>query len=322
MGRTHLRLEERIEIYRMIWEWRTQKEIWEKIWCSQWTISKELQRRWSKRKYEPLYAENRRLRIRKECNSKQRKLEKMKERESIKRKLLSEDEDWSPDTVIGRIREEWGRIVCTKTMYNQIHREWGEVEGRLRHGRKGYRRRWYIETRWRYNDKVIRIDKRDKEVERRERIWDWEVDTIIWKWREERIVTILERKSRYIKMRRWMGSEWVKEGIIELLSWYERKKRLTITADNGKEFGKWKEVKERLWIDFYFARPYHSRERWSNENGNRCIRKRLPKWTDFKRISDKDIEKIENMINNKPRKILNYKTPNEIFNNTKTSYFN
>jgi transposase, IS30 family len=322
MWRKHLRLEDRIEIYRLIWEWKTQKEIWKLVWCSQWTISKELQRRWSKRKYEPLYADNRRLRIRRECNNNQRKLEKTRERENIKRKLLSKDEDWSPDTIVWRIREEWWEIVCTKTMYNQIHREWWELKEGLRHGRKGYRKRWYIETRWRYNDKVVRIDEREEEVEKRERIGDWEVDTIIWRWRDDRIVTILERKSRYIKMRRWKWSEWVKEGIIELLRWYDKRKRLTMTADNGKEFGKWKEVEENLWIKFYFARPYHSWERWSNENGNRCIRKRLRKWTDFKNISDKDIEKIENMINNKPRKILNYKTPNEIFNNTKTSYFN
>lgn len=319
----HMRLDVRIEIYRLKGEGKNQKEISSIVWYSQWTISKELQRRNGHKRYEPIYADNRRIRVRRKANEMQRKLEGSKIWEEIAEKLMSNEEDWSPDTIVGRMEWEGRKEVSANTIYRHIHRIWWEIEERLRHGRKGYRKRWVVETRGKYNSNVPRIWEREAEIELRERYGDWEVDTIVGKGRQERIVTLVERKSRYMRMERRHGewSKWVWEEIIGMLRGYPQEYVRTITADNGKEFWDWRRVKEELGVGFYFARPYHSWERWSNENVNRCIRKWLPKWTAFEWIEDREIAKVEKMINNKPRKLLKYRTPYEVFYNTSTPYF-
>jgi transposase, IS30 family len=93
---------------------------------------------------------------------------------------------------------------------------------------------------------------------------------------------------------------------------------LSLTSDNGKEFADRELVETQLQIPFFFATPYHSRERPSNENCNRCVRKHLPKRFDFTNVPEEYFEKIEHMINNKPRKIHNYRTPFEVHYNKKT----
>lgn len=323
MGKRHIRLDIRIEIYRLKAEWKSQAEIGKIIGYNQWTVSRELRKRkW--KEYEPIYAENRRKRVRRKANERQRKLEQDKDIwDNIEKKLMSKEEDWSPDTIVWRMEEEGKGWISTKTIYRHIHRIWWYIEESLRHGRKGYRQRWVVETRWKFGNNVPRIYEREAIVERRERYGDWEVDTVVGKGRQQRIVTIVERKSRYLRMELRHGewSKWVWEEIIRILKEYPNEYVRTITADNGKEFGDWRRVKEELWILFYFARPYHSWERWSNENANRCIRKWLPKWTEFEWLRDEDIAKIERMINNKPRKLLNYRTPYEVFYNTSTPYF-
>ena len=324
MWKTHMKLEDRIEIYRLLWEWKTQKDIAKIIWYGQWTISKELKKKEARQAYNPLYAEKIRLKSRKLANKKQRKLENNKDmRDRIKYRLESNEEDWSPDTIVWRIRDEIGIKICTKTVYNHIHRIWWEIQEKLRHGRKGYRKRGVVETRWKYGLNVPRIYERDKIVETRKRYGDREVDTVVGKWRKQRLVTLVERKSRLIriKLRKWEWSIWVSDEIMNMLSEYPKEYVRTITADNGKEFGDWKRIRDGLWIWFYFARPYHSWERWSNENGNRCIRKWLPKGTSFEPLKDEEIEKIERMLNNKPRKLLQYRTPYEVFYNTHIPYF-
>ncbi len=88
----------------------------------------------------------------------------------------------------------------------------------------------------------------------------------------------------------------------------------TITADNGKELAKHEEIAQGLEINFYFCKPYHSWERGANENINGLIRQYIPKGADFSEITDKEIRRIENILNNRPRKRLGYLTPNEKFN--------
>jgi transposase, IS30 family len=170
---------------------------------------------------------------------------------------------------------------------------------------------------------VIRIDQRDPEIETRNSYYHWEVDTIISWTRQWRIATMLERKSRYTGMKKTSSGQAVEvsQALIDIgvKVWIE--KILTITSDNWKEFSSWKLVAEWLQSLFYFAFPHHSRERWGNENWNRCIRKHFPKWTDFELLSDEDIEKVETMINNKPRQVLDYRTPSEELMGEKLSYF-
>jgi IS30 family transposase len=88
---------------------------------------------------------------------------------------------------------------------------------------------------------------------------------------------------------------------------------LTLTSDNGKEFAGHAEISEKLGLGFYFCTPYHSWERGLNENTNGLVRQYFPKGTDFTKLTAKDVQRVEDLLNNRPRKALNYHSPNEVF---------
>lgn len=160
------------------------------------------------------------------------------------------------------------------------------------------------------------IDERPKEVHERKRIGDWEWDTVIWKDRSGAILTLVDRKSGYLKiyqLKRWKHAQWVTETLSSLWKHLPQKKRKTLTFDNGREFAEHKMIEYETGTTIYFAHPYHSWERWTNENTNWLIRQYLPKKTDFSHITQADLNKIEREINSRPRKRLNYSTPYQVF---------
>jgi IS30 family transposase len=151
-------------------------------------------------------------------------------------------------------------------------------------------------------------------VETRERIGDWEIDTIIGKRYKGAVLSLVERKSKFIQIRKLpkKRSDLVAEAAIDLLNPYEEKV-FTITADNGQEFAHHDSIKEQLHTAVYFAHPYHAWERGLCENTNGLIRQYFPKGLGFERITDNQIQMVMNRLNNRPRKTLGYKTPNEVF---------
>ena len=167
----------------------------------------------------------------------------------------------------------------------------------------------------------ISIEKRPRVVDKRLRYGDWEVDTIIGKNHKGAMVTLTERKSKLtlIKYVPFKTKELVALAIIELLTplkiWVH-----TITSDNGREFTSHAMISKKLKCKFYFAHPYSSWERGLNENTNRLIRQYFPKGYDFRTIHHKQVEKTMNRLNNRPRKTLDYKTPNEVFFRRKMSH--
>lgn len=318
----HISLWERIEISTRLRLWESQETIALVVWYSQWTISKEIKKWTFDGIYDPVYANNLTKERREKANIWNTKLLKGPLWSIIEEKLQSKDEDWSPDTIIGRMKAEWYEVVCTKTVYNFIHKHSPWIKKSLRHWRKWYRTRGKVETRWTIWN-IVRIDQRPPEVELRETMTHWEVDTILSWTRKARLVTLVERKSRYICIEKTSSGQAleVSQSIINVgvRIWIENFD--TITSDNGKEFADREIVTYTLQVLFYFARPYHSWERWTNEHGNRCIRKYWPKWFVFENLSNSDIEKAEKKINLKPRKILNYHSPSEILFKEKLSYF-
>ncbi|MCP4486716.1 MAG: IS30 family transposase [Gammaproteobacteria bacterium] len=159
------------------------------------------------------------------------------------------------------------------------------------------------------------IDQRPSIVENRSRFGDLEADLIIGKNHNQAIVTINDRVSGMLKMKKISAKEanLVATTINEMLDdWIPF--TYTITSDNGKEFADHKRIAETLQIDYYFAHPYHSWERGSNENLNGLIRQYFPKKTDFTQITDMEIENIQNKLNNRPRKRFNYQTPIFVMN--------
>ena len=160
----------------------------------------------------------------------------------------------------------------------------------------------------------ISIDDRPDIVEARSRVGDWEADTIIGKAHKQAIVSLTDRKSGlaliYKVDRRTKGNT---EGAIKRLLGSISDQVLTITSDNGKEFANHEQIAKRLKCSFYFAHAYSSYERGTNENTNGLIRQYLPKNRDFRTITDSEIIRAMKRLNNRPRKRLGYKTPNEVF---------
>lgn len=160
------------------------------------------------------------------------------------------------------------------------------------------------------------VDERPEVVDERKRIGDWEWDTVIWKDRSGAILTLVERKSGYLKiyqLKRGKQAQWVTDTFSSLWKYLPKNKRKTLTFDNGREFAEHKMIEYETGTKIYFAHPYHSWERWTNENTNWLIRQYLPKKTDFSQITQEDLSKIEKEINSRPRKRLNYSTPYQVF---------
>lgn len=158
------------------------------------------------------------------------------------------------------------------------------------------------------------IETRPSTVESRQRVGDWEADTIIGKRHRQAIVTFVERKTGYclIKRIKQKTAQQVQETTIRLLAPVKEQVH-TITSDNGREFAEHEKIASSLSADFFFARPYHSWERGSNENLNGLVRQYFPKKTDFALLTDNQVQAIQDKLNNRPRKRLGYRTPNELF---------
>ena len=146
------------------------------------------------------------------------------------------------------------------------------------------------------------------------RFGDFEIDTIIGKNRKGAVMTINDRCTKIVFIRRLTGKEAdpLAGMTIDTLQPYKDMIH-TITADNGKEFVRHKEIAKGLDVQFFFARPYHSWERGANENTNGLARQYIPKGTDFEDLTDEYIAEVEWKLNHRPRKSLSYLTPLEYF---------
>ncbi len=171
----------------------------------------------------------------------------------------------------------------------------------------------------RYQKDRKMIDDRPKIVESRTRLWDWEWDTVIWIrwWNKEVILTNIERKSWFLLASKIKDKSWnsVLEETIKLFSKIPKYKQRTMTYDNWREFSEHKMIEYYTNLDVYFAHPYNSQERWTNENTNWLLRQFLHKKTDFQKLSKNQLKYLVSLINSRLRKRLNYKTPYEFFFN-------
>ena len=160
------------------------------------------------------------------------------------------------------------------------------------------------------------IDDRPKEIETRVTLGHWETDSMVSKKSKVGLNTLVERKTGLVFISRITdrSAENTKEAVVKRLSPLPKEVRQTVTSDNGKENFLFDCVMNELDILWFFAHPYHSWERGTNENTNGLIRWYFPKGTDFGRISDEEIKAVETALNNRPRKRLGWKTPLEAFN--------
>ncbi len=234
--------------------------------------------------------------------------------EFVKEKLL---EDWSPEQISGYAKR-WNLFsISHERIYQFIledKRNGGQLYTHLRHQHKKYRKRYGSPKRQGAIKNRRMIDDRPKIVEEKNRIGDWEIDTIIGKNHKQAVLSIVERVSKYTLLKKLeiKTSAATKVAVIEALKGYQGVVH-TITSDNGCEFAQHEEISKQLEADFFFAHPYSSWERGLNENTNGLVRQYLKKGSAFIPITDEELAIIAYKLNNRPRKTLGFKSPSEVF---------
>jgi IS30 family transposase len=273
------------------------------------TISRELRRNLGRRGYRPKQAQEKALERR---NKKVRPNISEARWQIVDAKLL---QDWSPEQITGWLKKQQLPSISPEWIYQYVYadkRAGGTLHKHLRCQKKRrkrygqYDRRGIMPTR-------RSIEARPEAVDLRERLGDWESDTIIGKRHQGAVLTLTERKSRFTLIRKitQRNAELVAKNMLELLSWVHHRK--TITSDNGKEFAAHQMISKELSIDFYFAHPFSAWERGTNENANGLIRQYLPKDRDLLTVSAQEEIMIMDRLNLRPRKCLDFRTPFEVF---------
>lgn len=313
MKYTQLTLKKRYHISALQKAGFNQKDIAKELSVHPSTISRELRRnRDSMRGYQPELAQ---IKSTKTQMQKKKRFSLTKAIEKYIRAKLKLD--WSPEQISGRMRLDIGVFVVHETIYRYIYdnkANGGKLYKSLRHKNKKYHNRSnnYM-ARGTLIDRVM-IDQRPKIVDKKSRIGDLEIDTVIGKNHVGALVTVVDRKSKFTLIKNVPSKEArvVTKALIEMLQPIKAITH-TITSDNGKEFAYHKEIAAALDAKFYFANPYHSWERGLNEHTNGLIRQYLPKKSEFINVSKDEIIMIQNRLNHRPRKVLGYKTPYEVF---------
>jgi len=282
------------------------------------TLYREVARNTGRRGYRPKQANTRALE-RRYCSRKTSRLTT----DVIARIVYLLRLDLSPEQISGYLKKEHHIHISHETIYQYVLTDksnGGNLYKHLRHSSKKRRKRYGShDKRGQIPNRVI-IDKRPKIVDSKERTGDWEADTVIGKNHKGALVTVVERKTKFTCIRYVpnKSADLVAKALIDMLRPY-REQVLTITKDNGKEFAYHEKVSRALNAQIYFAHPYHSWERGLNENTNGLIRQYFPKNYSFINITNDDVLKVQNRLNMRPRKSLNFKTPLEEFLNIKVA---
>ena len=256
---------------------------------------------------------------------------KAKERKTHRRKKIETNEwlkryitlhlkkwYWLPEQIAGRLRRK-GIIICHETIYSYIIRH-KHLKKYLRCQKGKYRRRHgtVLREKAREYGKKRWIGERPEIINERQRIGDWEGDTMIGGERTKRILTHVERFSCYLlaNILHVVSAEIVVQKTIESFNKIPKRKKQSITYDNGTEFSAHEMIEKKTKATVYFANPYHSWERGTNENTNGLLRQFFPKKSSFATVTQEQVNKVVKLLNHRPRKKLNYLTPYEVFHCT------
>jgi transposase, IS30 family len=312
---SHITDEQRCIIQRMKKAGREQKLIAEAIGKSESAVSREIRRNCDQRSGVYIADLARR-------KSAQRKKEKPKAvrftaamRSEVEGQLARK---LSPEQIVGVAQREGRDMVSHERIYQHVWQDkkrGGTLHGNLRTKGKRYRKRGAAKDSRGIIVGRVDIAERPAIVQRRKRFGDLEMDTIIGKGHQGAILTINDRATGMLRMRKVPRKEagTVAQAAIELLRPWKPLLH-TATSDNGKEFADHQRIATRLGLDFFFAKPYRSWERGSNENLNGLIRQYIPKKTDFNTLTDEFIQHVQDQLNARPRKRFNFDTPINEFN--------
>ena len=316
MSYKHLTIEERYHIQAYKEAGYLQKEIAEKLQVSPATISRELKRNSSKiqKRYSAKKADKVSLDKRMYASRKSN-FKMIKKVTNYIVKYI--EEDYSPEQVSATLKLKYKINISLVRIYQYIEADklsGGDLHTHLRFYHTGHRRAKYgAKYKGKIKDRVS-ISQRPDIVEDKQRIGDLETDTIVGANQKGAITTIVDRASMFVKISIPTSKKAIDietETLRLLIPFKDRIK--TITSDNGFEFSNHKNISKALDCDYYFCHPYSSWERGLNEYINGLIRQYIPKGTSFENITPQYIQMIEDKLNNRPRKSLNWKTPNEVF---------
>lgn len=225
---------------------------------------------------------------------------------------------WSPEQISGWLKKNDNlENISHERIYQHVwadKKSGGVLYKQLRHSGKKYNKRSSGKAGRGCIPNRTDINERPEIVEQKCRLGDWEIDTIIGKGHKGAIVSMVDRASKLTKLIvvSKKTAHDVSEALVKKLAPIQEFV-LTLTADNGKEFAYHEQVACRLETDFFFAKPYHSWERGLNEHTNGLVRQYFPKSTAFDEVTQEQIEEVEILLNNRPRKVLEYSTPIEVF---------
>lgn len=319
MSYTHFTLEERKYLQKLLSEDKSFREIAAILERSPSTISREVKR--NKAKYRPhnkpdnkywynhWRAQN--LYIRRRREQRRRALKPgTYEWEYVIEKL---NKFWSPEQIVHRYElENQKKLVSFATIYRYIYR--GELPDISK--RSHLRRRGKLKLPRNSSYNTIKPDRIIPEwpqcIKNRIRIGDWEGDTVYGAVGKGLVVTLADRKTRYLLAGKLQNRNALltEKVIVDLL---KGKPVKSLSLDNGSEFANFKEIEKQISSPVYFAEPHKPWQRGTNENTNDILRFFFPKGTDFNKVSNEELEKVVFLINTRPRKCLNWKSPFEVF---------
>jgi transposase, IS30 family len=310
----HLTQEQRYTISVMKEQGYSQKDIANTIQKDKSTVSRELRRNCDQRskKYTSDLAQRK-------CNHRQKtKPRAIKFTDEIMKYVdLKLEEKWSPEQISKTPTSNRLTLVSHERIYQYIIEDKKNGGDKYKHLRrkKKYKKRCVVEDRRGKLVNTKSIHDRPQEVELRSRYGDYEVDLIIGANHKGGLLTMNDRTTGKVKIRKIEGknAKHISKLIVAAL---RREKGLihTITSDNGREFADHEYMSKKLGIDFYFADPYSSWQRGSNENLNGLIRQYFPKKTNFDQVTKYEVKKVENQLNKRPRKRYDFRSPIEEFN--------
>lgn len=322
----HLTIEERETIQEMLWQKSSIRSIATTLGRHPSSISREVKKNFVPhgKRYLPRCAHKRALTKRKSRGRTER-LKNQKVRDYVIKHLKKR---WSPEQISGTIKSKAGESISHEAIYqyiySQIHRNgYGFLKPncedlryclrrrRKRRVPKGTRKCQRV-----LKPKGVSIDNRPKIVELRSRLGDWEGDSVESIDHKPGINTLVERKSGLVFITKLKAKTAEATTLVmkKRFKYIPKEFKFTVTLDNGSENSDWKAIENIIGIKCFYANPYHSWERGTNENTNGLIRDYFPKKTDFDMITNEEISFVENELNNRPRKRLGYKTPLEVFN--------
>lgn len=260
----------------------------------------------------------------------QRKANKRKERGRKEQYIVKEcrlrkkiiallKKGWSPDLIAGRLKGFKLPYLNQESIYQYIYSLGGRKQNLRQYLRRAHRvRRPKAGRKAREKGGIpnrVDITQRPKYIAKRKQFGHWEGDNVVYNRHRRVLSTSVERKTRKVIIfrPRDLTALTKAKGIIRRFQSFPKKARRTMTYDNGREAAAHETVTAKIGMKFYFAKTYASWQRGTNENRNGLVRFYLPKDTDLNRLTSSQIRRVENLINNRPVRLLDYQTPNEAF---------